>query len=177
MNSTITASDAASYFLKGFGRLFYVVSPAATSFSTLQEVPDYIAESIPFFIITIVMEFITLLFSNHGESLQKKRKWDANRFSINDAVGSIGVSCNNVIGRRLTRAIGHRMWELTYNSNIGRYASADIQILHLQHPACIIPVRIQQLSSNRSRPKKRVCLDCRILDRRSRLLHVPSGSS
>ncbi|KAJ2959285.1 hypothetical protein NQZ79_g5196 [Umbelopsis isabellina] len=91
MNSTITAADAASYLLKGFGRLFYIVSPKSTSPGTLQEVPDYIAEAVPFFVMTIVMEFLTLLFSNNGESLKKRRNWYANRFSINDAVGSIGA--------------------------------------------------------------------------------------
>jgi hypothetical protein len=91
MNSTITATDAASYLLTGFGRLFYIVNPKSTSPGTLQEVPDYIAEAVPFFVMTIVMEFLTLLFSNNGESLKKKRHWFANRFSINDAVGSIGV--------------------------------------------------------------------------------------
>lgn len=94
MNSTVSVAEATSYLLTGFGRLFYVVSPSATSFSTLQEVPDYIAESIPFFVITIVLEFLSLLFSNNGKSLKKKREWDASRFSINDAVGSIGVRIN-----------------------------------------------------------------------------------
>jgi ABC-type uncharacterized transport system permease subunit len=109
MNSTVNAADAASYLLTGLGRLLYIVSPSATSFSTLQEVPDYIAESIPFFVITIVLEFLSLLFSNHGKSLEKKRTWDANRFSINDAVGSMGVR----IESRLSK---HKCGACTYPS-------------------------------------------------------------
>jgi hypothetical protein len=124
MNSTTIAADVVSYLLTGFGRLFYVVSPTATSFSTLQEVPDYIAESIPFFVITIVMEFMTLLLSNNGKSLEKKRSWEASRFSINDAVGSIGVRNHNFL-RTLPGKFRLGLDILT-NAITGRNASASI---------------------------------------------------
>ncbi|KAH8555947.1 alkylglycerol monooxygenase [Umbelopsis sp. PMI_123] len=116
MNSTTIATDVVSYFLTGFGRLFYVVSPTATSFSTLQEVPDYIAESIPFFVITIVMEFMTLLLSNNGKSLEKKRSWEASRFSINDAVGSIGAGMLQQVSRFFIYNITLTSYLFVYNN-------------------------------------------------------------
>jgi alkylglycerol monooxygenase len=92
MNSTSTATDALSFVLKGVGRLFYIVSPKTTTFGNYKQVPDYIAESIPFFILTIALEFLALVFKDGGKGLKKQRLWNASRFSVNDAVGSIGVS-------------------------------------------------------------------------------------
>lgn len=99
MNSTSTvdtlqfsAIDVLKYIARGVGRLFYVVSPNETTFSHYKQVPDYIAESIPFFVMTITLEFLTLVFKDGGKGLKKLRLWDASRFSVNDVVGSVGVS-------------------------------------------------------------------------------------
>lgn len=88
----VAMTEIISYFLRGVGRLFYIVSPKATTFGHYQEVPDYIAESIPFFVLTIVLEFLALVFRHGGKGLRKERLWDASRYSVNDMVGSIGVS-------------------------------------------------------------------------------------
>lgn len=92
MNST--ATDALSYVLRGVGRLFYIVSPKSTLYADYRDVPDYIAESIPFFVLTISLELLTIVFKDGGKGLKKERKWDASKLSVNDAVGSIGVSCS-----------------------------------------------------------------------------------
>lgn len=99
MNSTTTAEavqvsalDVLKYIARGVGRLFYIVSPTDTTFAHYKQVPDYIAEAIPFFVLTITLEFLTLMFKDGGKGLKKLRLWDANRFSVNDVVGSVGVS-------------------------------------------------------------------------------------
>lgn len=100
MNSTTTAEAAAQmsaldvlkYVARGIGRLFYIVSPTDTTFAHYKQVPDYIAEAIPFFVLTITLEFLTLMLKDGGKGLKKLRVWDANRFSVNDVVGSVGVS-------------------------------------------------------------------------------------
>lgn len=88
---TAYVEDTVFYILRGVGRLFYIVSPASTRFDHYTDVPDYIAESIPFFVLTITLEFLTLLFKEHGKGLTKQNLWDTNRYSVNDIVGSIGV--------------------------------------------------------------------------------------
>ncbi|KAI8636558.1 fatty acid hydroxylase superfamily-domain-containing protein [Parasitella parasitica] len=98
MNSTATADAlqisavaAAKYVAKGVGRLFYIVSPQETTFAHYKQVPDYIAEAIPFFVLTIALEFLTLAIKDGGKGLRKLRLWDAGRLSVNDVVGSIGA--------------------------------------------------------------------------------------
>ena len=90
MNTTTT--EAASYVLRGVGRLFYIVSPQSTLYANYKDVPDYVAESIPFFVLTIVLEFLTIVFQDGGKGLVKERKWGASKISVNDIVGSVGVS-------------------------------------------------------------------------------------
>lgn len=95
MDSTInipTSTEVISFILRGVGRLFYVISPKSTSFATFEEVPDYIAEAIPFFVLLIVLEFVTLIFKDGGKGLLKERSWISSRYSVNDSIGSIGVS-------------------------------------------------------------------------------------
>jgi alkylglycerol monooxygenase len=44
------------------GYLFYIVSPKASSFETIESVPDYITEVIPYFISLIVIEQIIAFY-------------------------------------------------------------------------------------------------------------------
>lgn len=94
----VSAMDVLKYMATGIGRLFYIVSPADTTFAHYKQVPDYIAEAIPFFVLTITLEFLTLMFKDGGKGLKKLRLWDANRFSVNDVVGSVGVSFFYIYG-------------------------------------------------------------------------------
>ncbi|KAI8064386.1 fatty acid hydroxylase superfamily-domain-containing protein [Gongronella butleri] len=80
-----------SCFLQGFGRLFYMVSPTATAYTNWEDVPDFIAEAIPFFVMTITIETLALAVLKGGAYMKKERSWDAHRFSVNDLVGSIGA--------------------------------------------------------------------------------------
>lgn len=89
MNSTTT--DALSYVLRGVGRLFYIVSPKSTLYADYRDVPDYIAESIPFFVLTITLEFLTIVFKDGGKGLKKERRWGTSQISVNDIVGSVGA--------------------------------------------------------------------------------------
>ncbi|RCH83662.1 hypothetical protein CU098_007391, partial [Rhizopus stolonifer] len=56
------------------------------------QLPDYIAESIPFFILTISLEFLTLALKDQGKGLKKIRAWNSSHYSVNDTIGSIGAS-------------------------------------------------------------------------------------
>ncbi|KAK4318450.1 hypothetical protein Pmani_010533 [Petrolisthes manimaculis] len=59
-NVTRVVGDLLS--LERLGTLFYVVSPSATTFKTLEEVPHYINEAIPWFMMSVVIEhFLGLL--------------------------------------------------------------------------------------------------------------------
>ncbi|KAK7480947.1 hypothetical protein BaRGS_00027762, partial [Batillaria attramentaria] len=45
----------------GFRRLFYLVSPNETSFETLDEIPEYVNEAAPYFLISLALEQLILL--------------------------------------------------------------------------------------------------------------------
>lgn len=65
-------------FVDGVRRLFYVVSPNETSFETVEEVPYYIAQAIPFFIFLIFVEYVAQVLTG------KKRT------RLNDGITSVG---------------------------------------------------------------------------------------
>lgn len=130
----VSPTDVASYVLRGVGRLFYIVAPKATTFGHHQEVPDYIAESIPFFVLTIALEFLALVFRHDGKGLRKERLWDASRYSINDMVGSIGVSVNYYF----TSQGAKTNW-------IGGYATANIEILFIQYHTQFVFICVRKL--------------------------------
>ncbi|XP_071511297.1 alkylglycerol monooxygenase-like [Diadema antillarum] len=53
--------------LTGTRRLFYAVTPNETSFQTLEEVPPYIVEASPFFVISVILEEIILCLKDRGK--------------------------------------------------------------------------------------------------------------
>lgn len=66
-----------------FLRLFYIVLPSRTTFTSLDDIPDYITEAIPYFVMTIGFELVFYAFKGGlGWSTQKMR--------LNDVVTSIG---------------------------------------------------------------------------------------
>lgn len=139
MNSTSSSSvatDALTYVLTGVGRLFYIVSPKSTMYGHYKQVPDYITESIPFFVLTITLEFLALVFKDGGKGLKKQRLWNANRFSVNDLVGSIGVSkrgYDNIIIRWIRNSL---------QAKLGWHVTTDIKILFIQFDAPLLFVRV-----------------------------------
>ena len=67
-------------FLVGLGRLFYVIDPRTTSFDTVEAVPDYISDAIPFFVMTIALEtLVGFLVPGHR------------RTRVNDGLTSMGA--------------------------------------------------------------------------------------
>eukprot|EP00128_Syssomonas_multiformis_P001191 Colp12_sorted_trinity150504_noHs@16691 len=112
-----------SEIAKGFGRLFYVVSPSETTFESMADVPNYIVKSYPFFISTIVIELF-LLFALVASELRKggnktkaansadlnmptiikgNRIWRAAR--INEMIGSISAGMNQQMARVFVAAL------------------------------------------------------------------------
>lgn len=63
--------------LKTFGYLFYAVRPQDSSFESVESVPDYITEVIPYFVILIVIEYAIAVY----KGIQLVR--------INDAITSM----------------------------------------------------------------------------------------
>eukprot|EP00057_Strongylocentrotus_purpuratus_P031413 XP_784522.1 PREDICTED: alkylglycerol monooxygenase [Strongylocentrotus purpuratus] len=51
----------------GVRRMFYAVTPNETSFETLDEVPKYIVEAAPFFMISVIIEEIYLRYQDGGK--------------------------------------------------------------------------------------------------------------
>ncbi|XP_077993855.1 alkylglycerol monooxygenase-like [Glandiceps talaboti] len=66
--------------LTGFRRLFYMITPNESSFATMEEVPEYMVEVSPFFLVAIVLEMII----GH---LQGNHKM----YRVNDSLSSIGA--------------------------------------------------------------------------------------
>ncbi|KAK2180527.1 hypothetical protein NP493_439g01006 [Ridgeia piscesae] len=46
--------------LSGLGRLFYVISPAETSFEKVEDVPDFVNKAIPYFVVFLIVEVAVL---------------------------------------------------------------------------------------------------------------------
>eukprot|EP00128_Syssomonas_multiformis_P012022 Colp12_sorted_trinity150504_noHs@24881 len=108
---------------KGFGRLFYIVSPSETTFESMAEVPNFIVQAYPYFISTIIIE-ILVLFVVVANELKKRRKeaseaqnsntiaptvikgnriWRA--FRLNDMIGSISAGMNQQMARIFVAAL------------------------------------------------------------------------
>ncbi|KAG0162262.1 hypothetical protein DFQ28_001555, partial [Apophysomyces sp. BC1034] len=78
-----------SNVLTGVGRLFYIVSPNNTSFSTHQEVPDYIENSTSYIAFFVQLELLVLLLKDGHKGLQKVRRSDFGGFSPSDLFSNV----------------------------------------------------------------------------------------
>ncbi|XP_066272097.1 alkylglycerol monooxygenase-like [Branchiostoma lanceolatum] len=67
-------------FLTGFRRLFYLVTPNETTFQTREEVPEYIEQATPFFIVMILVEYVVATL-----------KKDSSPARLNDSIDSISA--------------------------------------------------------------------------------------
>jgi len=77
---------------ESLGRMFYVVSPKATTFGTEQEVPPYVADATPWFIFFIVAELLYYIFKDKGNGLKRHDgKWEQGKYRMNDMIGSLGA--------------------------------------------------------------------------------------
>ncbi|RUS15884.1 hypothetical protein BC937DRAFT_91862 [Endogone sp. FLAS-F59071] len=100
MNTTTLDLDGPGLaFIAGLGRMFYIINPKDSSFATLEEVPDYIAQAIPFFLLSIALELVTYLVARRGEGLKDGPRWENRKYRLNDTVGSIGAGVFQQISR------------------------------------------------------------------------------
>ncbi|KAG0306388.1 hypothetical protein BGZ98_002464 [Dissophora globulifera] len=77
---------------ESLGRMFYMVSPKATTFLTQQEVPPYVADATPWFLIFIFAELGYYVFKNKRKGLRRQDgKWDQGKYRMNDTIGSLGA--------------------------------------------------------------------------------------
>jgi alkylglycerol monooxygenase len=65
------------------------VSPSRTTFTSLDDVPDYIIEATPYFIMTISIEAAFYIFKNRKALKKQDGKWDQGKLRVNDMIGSI----------------------------------------------------------------------------------------
>ncbi|KAG0222647.1 fatty acid hydroxylase superfamily-domain-containing protein [Mortierella sp. GBAus27b] len=77
---------------ESLGRMFYVVSPKASTFATEQEVPPYVADATVWFVVFIIAELIYYTFKDKGRGLKSHDgKWDQGKYRMNDMIGSLGA--------------------------------------------------------------------------------------
>ncbi|KAF9948235.1 hypothetical protein BGZ72_009835 [Mortierella alpina] len=77
---------------ESLGRMFYLVSPKATTFGTEQEVPPYVADATPWFIFFIVAELLYFSFKDKGRGLKRHDgQWSQGKYRLNDMIGSLGA--------------------------------------------------------------------------------------
>lgn len=77
---------------ESLGRMFYLVSPKATTFGTEQEVPPYVADATPWFIFFIIAELLYFSFKDKGRGLKRHDgQWSQGKYRMNDMIGSLGA--------------------------------------------------------------------------------------
>ncbi|KAI8912653.1 alkylglycerol monooxygenase-like protein [Gorgonomyces haynaldii] len=72
-------------------RLLYIVSPSKTMFESVDDVPNYIEEAIPYFVATIAMEFGFYLFSSRKGLLKHDGQHEQGKMRLNDMLTSIAA--------------------------------------------------------------------------------------
>ncbi|KAI9209921.1 Alkylglycerol monooxygenase [Polychytrium aggregatum] len=72
-----------------FLRLFYIVSPSRTTFTSLEDIPDYTQEAIPSFVVTISLELVYYLLFDRRGLKRDDGSWATAKWRMNDIVGSI----------------------------------------------------------------------------------------
>ncbi|KAF9189772.1 hypothetical protein BGZ51_009315 [Haplosporangium sp. Z 767] len=76
---------------ESLGRMFYFVSPKATTFNTEQEVPPYVSDATPWFVFFIFAELLYFVFKDKGRGLKRHDgQWSQGKYRMNDMIGSLG---------------------------------------------------------------------------------------
>ncbi|KAG0176429.1 hypothetical protein DFQ29_006158, partial [Apophysomyces sp. BC1021] len=89
MNVAFHGVPDISDVLTGVGRLFYTISPNDTTFSTHQEVPNYVDKSVPYITFFLSLELLVLLLKDGHKGLQKARRSDFSGFSPSDLLSNM----------------------------------------------------------------------------------------
>ncbi|RUO96167.1 hypothetical protein BC936DRAFT_142499 [Jimgerdemannia flammicorona] len=74
--------------MEGLGRMFYVISPARSSFATLEEVPNYVTQAIPYFFLTVGLELVAFAVGHEGGGAQERAAMGKQEVQIGPALGS-----------------------------------------------------------------------------------------
>lgn len=80
LNSLSVAYNVTVLVAERVGRMFYLVEPSSTYFTDIAQVPDYITEAIPFFILSVILESILMAFDD-----------DLRPARVNDGIGSMAA--------------------------------------------------------------------------------------
>jgi len=97
--------------------MFYAVDPRETSFKTVDAVPDYISAVIPFFYLSIVVEFIAAQFSAEHRAVR-----------LNDGFGSIASGVTQQLAYKFG---GKAMVVYSYSLFYQHFHLVDLDPLHL----------------------------------------------
>ncbi|KAF9581864.1 hypothetical protein BGW38_000962 [Lunasporangiospora selenospora] len=77
---------------ESLGRMFYIVSPKASTFATEQEVPLYVTDATLWFVFFIIAELIYYIFKDKGRAFRPHDgKWEQGKYRMNDMIGSLGA--------------------------------------------------------------------------------------
>ncbi|KAG0343902.1 hypothetical protein BG004_004901 [Podila humilis] len=94
--SSMTAIKVA----ESLGRMFYLVSPKATTFATVAEVPTYVSDTTPWFIVFVLAELLYYFFKDNGAGLkQHEGKYSQARYRLNDTIGSLSAGVTQQLSR------------------------------------------------------------------------------
>lgn len=97
---------------ESLGRMFYLVSPKATTFATVAEVPPYVADTTPWFIAFIAAELIYYTIKDKGVGLKRHEgKYDQARYRLNDTIGSLSAG----MFQQMSRFFLGSLQMVTYN--------------------------------------------------------------
>ncbi|KAF9418011.1 hypothetical protein BGZ94_009808 [Podila epigama] len=97
---------------ESLGRMFYLVSPKATTFATVEEVPPYVADTTPWFIVFIVLELLYYAVKDNGIGLKRHDgKWAQGKYRLNDTIGSLSAGTL----QQMSRFFLGSLQMLTYN--------------------------------------------------------------
>ncbi|KAG0075496.1 hypothetical protein BGZ92_002868 [Podila epicladia] len=97
---------------ESLGRMFYLVSPKATTFATVAEVPPYVADTTPWFIAFILAELLYYAIKDKGVGLKAHEgKYEQARYRLNDTIGSLSAG----MFQQMSRFFLGSLQMVTYN--------------------------------------------------------------
>lgn len=97
---------------ESLGRMFYLVSPKATTFATLDEVPMYVGEATPWLLIFALLELLYHAVKDRGVGLTRHTgSYSQAKYRMNDTIASLGLGAI----QQMARFIFGSLQMVTYN--------------------------------------------------------------
>ncbi|KAG0030409.1 hypothetical protein BGZ81_002696 [Podila clonocystis] len=85
---------------ESLGRMFYLVSPKATTFATLDEVPMYVGEATPWLLIFALLELLFHAVKGRGVGLTRHTgRYSQAKYRMNDTIASLGLGAIQQMAR------------------------------------------------------------------------------